>query len=100
MSQNQNNDYDCYLRRVGQPWTRGRAHHRLAMEQFLERERAQRGEVHRIAVPHPAGGDFIGWFRRINAIVCQYTDEYGQRVDVMMCASSTAAYANRIVDHY
>lgn len=97
---NPNNDYHCYLRRAGEPWTRSRTHHRLAMEQFLEREReGGRGAVHRIVVPHSMGGDFVGWFRRVNPVVCQYSDEYGRQVDIMMCASGQAAFANRIVDH-
>ena len=95
---NLNNDYGCYIRRQGQPWNAGRPHHRAAMERFLEEEANERGNVYRIVVPHTDGGEFIGWFRRLNHIVCQYRDEYGQEVGIMMSSSGQVGFANRIVE--
>lgn len=94
----QNNDYDCYIRRQGQPWNRARSHHRTAMERFLEEEANEPGRVYRIVVAHSDGGEFIAWFRRLNPIVCQYTDEYGQVVGIMMSSSGQVGFANRIVE--
>ena len=54
----------------------------------------------RIAVPHTDGGEFVAFFRRLNAAVCQYTDENGNVVDIMMSSPSHAAFINRVVDHY
>lgn len=93
-----NNDYGCYIRRQGQPWNRGRTHHRAALERFLEEEASEPGRVYRIAVPHADGGDFVGWFRRLNQAVCQYQDEYGQTVGIMMSSSGQVGFINRVVD--
>lgn len=93
-----NNDYHCYIRRQGQPWNRARPHHQAAMERFLEEEGNEPNRVYRIVVPHSDGGEFIAWFRRLNPIVCQYTDEYGRAVAIMMSSSGHAGYANRIVE--
>lgn len=98
MSNARNNDYGCYIRRQGQPWMEGRSHHRAALERFLEEEANGQGRVYRIAVPHTDGGEFIGWFRRLNQVVCQYTDEYGQQVGIMMSSSGHAGFASRIVE--
>lgn len=104
---NPNNDYDCFIRRHGQPWTRGSLHHRRALEAFLASQEgqphqaAQEGQEgqpgHRISVPHTNGGDFVAFFRRVNSAVYEYRDEYGQTVDIMMSSGSHAAYINRIV---
>jgi len=107
-----NNDYGCYIRRQGQPWNQARSHHRVALELFLEEEaqaqtqaQAQRqahvqreARVYRIVVPHEDGGEFIGWFRRLNQAVCQYRDEYGQVVGIMMSSSGQVGFINRVVD--
>lgn len=99
---NPNNDYDCFIRRHGQTWTRGRAHHRRALEAFLSSQEGQpqpeaEGPGHRISVPHTDGGDFVAFFRRVNSALYQYTDEYGQIVQIMMSTGSHAAFINRIV---
>lgn len=98
---NTNNDYQCYIRRHGHPWTLAQPHHRVAMERFLEEEKQASTEsngIYRIIVPHTDGGEFIGWFRRLNPIVCQYMDEYGHQVSIMMSSSSQASFAHRIVE--
>ena len=104
MNMNLNNDYDCFIRRSGQPWTRARAHHRQALEAFLssqEEQPSQEGQPgHRISVPHTDGGEFVAFFRRVNSVVYQYRDEYEQTVEIMMSSgSSYAAFINRVVDY-
>ena len=64
----------------------------------MPESRVAGGEPVRVSVPHVDGGDFVAFFRRVNAIVCQYHDAYGQDVDIMMSAGAYAAFANRIVD--
>jgi hypothetical protein len=100
---NPNNDYDCFIRRQGPlGWTRGRPHHRRAMEAFLAMPESSvvLGEPVRITVPHVDGGDFVAFFQRVNAIVCEFRDTYGGTVDIMMSSSGQAAFANRIVDYF
>jgi hypothetical protein len=96
---NPNNDYMCHIRRAGpQGWTRSRPHHQEALLRFLDMPPTN--DPVRIAVPHTDGGDFVAFFRRLNAAVCQYTDENGNVVDIMMSSPSHAAFINRVVDHY
>jgi hypothetical protein len=98
MSMEMNNDFGCYIRRSGpQGWVRSRDHHRAAFEVFLQNEN-ENGV--RVSVPHMDGGMFVATFRRVNDEVCQYEDEYGARVDIMMCSSGHAAFINRVIDHY
>ena len=103
--QDANNDYSIFIRRRGpMGWQRGRRHHQEALLLFVEQEqeqqRQQREEEIQITVPHMDGGNFMAWFHRMNPVVCQYRDEYGAVVDIMMSSSGQAAFANRIVDHY
>jgi hypothetical protein len=103
LNMNPNNDYDCFLRRQGpQGWTRARAHHRHALELFLEMplSRTIGGEPVRISVPHLDGGDFVAFFQRVNPVICQYRDLYGGVVDIMMSSGAHAAYVNRVIDHF
>ena len=96
----ENNDYACFIRRQGQPWTRGRAHHRLALETFLDEYIAgQEEEELQIVVPHTDGGDFVAWFRRLNSSVSQYRDEYGQTVYIMMSHGAEVGFINRVIDY-
>lgn len=100
---NQNNDYSCHIRRRGpQGWARGRAYHQAALVAFLEHPSAEQlnAEPVRISVPHLDGGEFVAWFRKLNASIYQYRDESNQLVDIMMTSSSHAAFINRIIDHY
>ena len=98
MSHDSNNDYDCYIRRVGPVgWTIGSSHHKEALLRFLDHPRTN--EEVQISVPHGRGGNFVAWFRRANSAVCRYRDETGQRVDIMMSSSGHANYINRIIDH-
>ena len=98
MSHDSNNDYSCFIRRAGPlGWTRSSPHHQVALLRFLDHPQTN-NEV-QISVPHGSGGDFVAWFRRINSAVCQYRDETGQRVDIMMTSSGHAGYINRIIDH-
>ena len=91
---------ECFIRRPGpQGWTRGRAHHRQALEAFLAMYQ-EGDEPVRISVPHLDGGDFVAFFRRVNPQVCQYRDMYNQTVDIMMSTPSYAAFINRVIDHY
>jgi hypothetical protein len=95
-----NNDYDCYIRRKGPTgWTRSRPHHREALLRFLDLSRSSENSEISISVSHVDGGDFVAWFRRVNPVICQFRDESGSIVDIMMSSSGTAAFANRIVDH-
>jgi hypothetical protein len=99
MALDQNNDYSCFIRRPGTAgWIRARSHQREAFQRFLEMPPSNHPV--RIALPHPDGGEFVGFFRRRNVIVCQYTNEEGHVTDIMMSSGSHAAFANRIVDHY
>ena len=79
---------DCYIRPIGHLWTRGQPYHRVALERFLEEEARQSGVVYRISVPRTEGGHFVGWFRRINRIVCQYRNEQGCPIDIMIPVST------------
>ena len=99
LHENPNNDYDCFIRRYGQPWTRGRVHHRQALELFLEDPTSHMpGETPvRISVPHADGGDFVAHFHRVNAAVCRYRDLHNQRVDIMMSSERHAAFINRVI---
>jgi hypothetical protein len=89
----------CHIRRPGpQGWVRGRPHHQDALQAFLASP--QNNNPIRIEVPHMDGGNFIAYFRRIDNELFQYTDEYNNRVDIMMCTPGRAGFINRIIDHY
>lgn len=99
MALDSNNDNSCYIRRSGPVgWTTSRPHHREALLRFLGMPSPN--EPVRISVPHTDGGEFVASFRKRNSVVYQYTDEYGETVDIMLSTSSYAKYVNRIVDHY
>jgi hypothetical protein len=96
---NEQNTVMCYIRRAGPDgWVRGRAHHQAALQAFLA-ERPNNNPI-RIEVPHSDGGNFVAHFTRVNQEVSRYIDEYGNRVDAMMCTPSYAARINRLIDHY
>lgn len=94
----------CYIRREdGNGWTRGKIHHFEAFKSFLNTSPNTSNPVE-VCVPHEQGGDFIAYFSRYSnenqdntKNVCFYIDEYGRRVDIMMCSSAYAAYINRLV---
>ena len=99
MALDQNNDYSCFIRRPGTGgWVRARPHQQEAFLRFLDMSPSN--EPVRIAVPHPDGDEFVGFFYKVNSIVYRYTNEEGQPTDIMMSHHSHASYANRIVDHY
>ncbi len=88
----------CYIRRDDhQGWVRGREHHKEAYDAFMNHD-TQNDSI-RISVPHMDGGDFVAHFSRVDNNFIQYIDEYGRRVEMMMCQPSYAAYINRIVDY-
>jgi hypothetical protein len=88
---------ECYIRRKGQPWTRGNIHHLAALTAYRNRE-GEPGEEVRISVPHQRGGDFVAHFFPINHEMCYYRDEYGNEVEIAMIEPERAAYINRIMD--
>jgi len=97
-----NNDFFIYIRRPGQGWSRGRNYHQTALNHFWEMYNVNNPNPIRVEFPHPDGGNFVGIFRRIsdNNSHCEYINEAGQRVELMMCRPEFAAYINRVVDHY
>jgi hypothetical protein len=94
------NDYSIHIRRQGQGWTRGAAYHQTALELFLSTYNLNNPSPSSIEFPHPYGGNFVGLFRKISDdnSHCEYINESGQIVEVMMCSPAYAAYINRIVD--
>ena len=101
MSTNNLNDYTIFIRRQGQGWTRGSGYHQTALELFLSTYNLNNPVPARVEFPHPYGGNFVGFFRKISDenSLCEYTNESGQNVQVMMCSPAYAAYINRIVDY-
>ena len=96
---NEMNMMMCHIRRPDrQGWVRGRAHHQTAFQAFLASP--QNNNPIRIEVPHMDGGNFVAYFRRINNELFQYTDEYNNYVDIMMCTPGHAGFINRIIDHH
>lgn len=90
----------CFIRRADpNGWVQGLPHHRLALCHFLQMNPSQQ-EILRISVPHTQGGQFVAHFRRIDDTLCEYMDEYGRKVDIMMTTPEHAAFINRIIDHY
>lgn len=94
MSQN-----TCFIRRADpNGWVRGLPHHQQALHHFLGMNPSQQ-DTFRISVPHIKGGQFVAHFRRINETLCQYMDECGHKVDIMMTTPEYAAFINRVVGH-
>jgi hypothetical protein len=99
--ENRSQEEQCYIRRQGQPWTRGRSHHYHALQAYLSHPNANNSphESTHISIPHQDGGMFVAWFNKLNQTVYQYHDEYNQYVQIMMAVPSYTAYINRIVDY-
>ncbi len=101
------NDRVCYIRRAnGNGWVRSRNHHQEALMSFLNTPyNLNDPSPIEVSVPHGDGGNFVARFTRVNDdgnqetqnTLCYYVDEYGQRVDIMMCTSAYAAFINRII---
>lgn len=90
-------DKFCYVRRTGKPWELGKSHHQRALESYLSLE-GEPGSDECIRVPHVLGGDFIGYFSRVNEHMSRYRDEYGNLVDIMMATPSLVSHINRVID--
>ncbi len=100
------NNRVCFIRRNdGNGWVRSRFHHAQALNSFLNTPyNLNNPSPIQISVPHTDGGNFVAHFSRVNEaneyVLCYYVDEYGQRVEIMMCRPAYAAFINRvIVDH-
>lgn len=91
-------DKVCYIRRSGKPWESARTHHQRALELYLSLEGEPGMEEEYICVPHVSGGDFIGYFSRVNEHMSRYRDEYGNLVDIMMATPSLVSHINRVMD--
>lgn len=96
-----NQEEQCYIRRQGQPWTRGRSHHYHALQSYFSHPNANNSpnEATHLSVPHQDGGIFAAWFSKVNQSVYRYRDEYNQQVEIMMAHPGYTAYINRIVDY-
>ena len=93
----------CYIRRANSPWVEGKSHHRAALQMYMTYyvDNAEAGAIPEeaaIRVAHAQGGTFIATFSYVNESVCQYVDEYGNTVYIMMQDPALAAQINRIVD--
>jgi chloramphenicol O-acetyltransferase len=106
MSQNNRVCFIC--RNDGNGWVRSRSHHQDALYSFLNTPyNLNDPSPIEVSVPHSDGGNFSACFTRVNQsfdetenTLCNYVDEYGQRVGIMMCKPSYAAYINRVVIYH
>jgi hypothetical protein len=99
---NNMNNQCTYILRPGKGWSVGKDYHTTALNLFLQVPYNLNNPVPvRIEFPHPDGGNFVGLFRRIsnNKSHSEYINESGQRVEIMICEPSYAAYINRIIDY-
>lgn len=101
------NDFVCYIkRRDGNGWVRARAHHRQALDSFLQTPINNVNQGVHISVPHGDGGNFEATFNRQNIddiqngqyvqYMAKYVDEYGRNVDIIVADSAYVAYVNRM----
>lgn len=89
----------CYIRQTGPDgFTPGLPHHHEALTHFLSKNPSIKDTLD-ISIPHTQGGHFVAQFCRINDVLCQYINEYGHKVDIMMTTPSHARFINRIIDH-
>lgn len=90
----------CYIRREGEPWTRGRKHHNDALTSFINiiPKVLKDYEPILITVPHVDGGDFVAHFTHIENNLYQYIDAYERKVEIMLCKPEFVAYINRVID--
>ena len=97
---------ECFIRRSGQSWSRGRQHHYNALISFINTPyNLNDPNPIFISVPHTDGGDFVAHFTRNNEnsgngyqYLSTYVDEYGQTVQIMLCNPGYAAFINRVID--
>lgn len=89
----------CYIRRAGKQWELAKSHHERALEAYLSLD-GEPGSDECIRVPHVSGGDFVGYFSRVNEHMSRYRDESGNLVDIMMSTPSLVSHINRVVDCY
>jgi hypothetical protein len=108
----ESNNMMCFIRRDGQPWSRGRQHHHDALISFMNSPyNLNEPNPVFISVPHTDGGNFVAHFTLNNEnsgnnennengyqYLSKYVDQYGQTVEIMLCNPAYAAYINRIVD--
>jgi hypothetical protein len=101
----------CFIRRQDRNgWTQAREHHHQALISFINTpyNMNDRSSIE-IIVPHLDGGDFVAYFNRYQNneynhqytqnTFCYFDDQYGNRVEIMLCEPSYAAYINRLVDY-
>ena len=89
-----NNDFFVCIRYAnGQSWRRGQDYHQAALNKFWEVYNMNNPNPIRIEFPH-RDGNFVGFFRRISHhnSHCEYVNDVGQRVELMMCSPRYAAY--------